>query len=113
MPEDYETDWEEDIDASNEQEALKRFFAGHLELSSDLGYLADDGATERVAASDSADMGPLRRRGHVDQVVRRCRGGPPGDGRSRRRAAGGASAGRGLRHRHAYAARRREGGPGR
>ena len=60
MPEDYETDWEEDIDASNEQEALKRFFAGHLELSSDLGYLADDGATERVAALDSEEMDPNR-----------------------------------------------------
>ena len=42
-----ETEWEEDIEAENAREALRSFFQDHLGSSGDLGYIDEEGRTQR------------------------------------------------------------------
>jgi len=46
-PQSDETEWEEDIEAENTREALRAFFQDHLGSSGDLGYIDEEGRTQR------------------------------------------------------------------
>lgn len=58
VPQGSETEWEEDIDADDEREALSIFFGDHLENESDLAYLDERGEKQRPWRLD--DLEPDR-----------------------------------------------------
>jgi len=55
VPQHYETEWEEDIEAANVREALRAFFEEHLDSLSDLGYIDESGRTQRPCRMDDYD----------------------------------------------------------
>jgi len=54
-PKGVETEWEEDIDADDERDALRTFFRDHLENESDLGFLDERGERQRPWRIDDLD----------------------------------------------------------
>ncbi len=50
-----ETEWEEDIEAENAREALRQFFQDHLAGTGDLGYIDEEGRTQRPFRIDDYD----------------------------------------------------------
>jgi len=55
VPRSDETEWEEDIEAENAREALRSFFQDHLGSSGDLGYIDEEGRTQRPFRIDDYD----------------------------------------------------------
>lgn len=55
IPQGDETEWEEDIEAENAREALRLFFQDHLAGSGDLGYIDEEGRTQRPFRIDDYD----------------------------------------------------------
>ena len=55
LPQGTETEWEEDIEADDERDALRIFFHDHLENESDLGYLDEQGERQRPWRLDDLD----------------------------------------------------------
>jgi len=55
VPQGDETEWEEDIEAENTREALRVFFQDHLGSSGDLGYIDEEGRTQRPFRIDDYD----------------------------------------------------------
>ena len=56
VPQGDETEWEEDIEAENAREALRLFFQDHLGASGDLGYIDEEGRTQRPFRMDDYDL---------------------------------------------------------
>ena len=56
IPKDYQTDWEEDVEASDYGDALRIFFQGHLEEDADLGCLGEDGSVETVSSNERENL---------------------------------------------------------
>jgi len=55
VPQGDETEWEEDIEAENARDALRLFFQDHLASSGDLGYIDEEGRTQRPFRIDDYD----------------------------------------------------------
>ena len=55
VPKGDETEWEEDIEAENGREALRAFFQDHLASPGDLGYIDEEGRTQRPFRIDDYD----------------------------------------------------------
>ena len=55
VPQGDETEWEEDIEAENARDALRLFFQDHLASSGDLGYIDEQGRTQRPFRIDDYD----------------------------------------------------------
>ena len=60
VPQGDETEWEEDVEAENAREALRLFFQDHLGGSGDLGYIDEEGRTQRPFR-----IGRLRPQSHL------------------------------------------------
>ena len=56
VPQGDETEWEEDVEAENAREALRLFFQDHLGSSGDLGYIDEEGRTQRPFRTDDYDL---------------------------------------------------------
>jgi hypothetical protein len=56
VPQGDETEWEEDIEAENARDALRLFFEDHLGSSGDLGYIDEEGRTQRPFRIDDFDL---------------------------------------------------------
>ena len=56
VPQGDETEWEEDIEAENARKALRLFFQTHLGGSGDLGYIDEEGRTQRPFRIDDYDL---------------------------------------------------------
>jgi hypothetical protein len=56
VPQGDETEWEEDIEAENARDALRLFFQDHLGASGDLGYIDEEGRTQRPFRIDDYDL---------------------------------------------------------
>jgi hypothetical protein len=56
VPQGDETAWEEDVEAENASEALRLFFQDHLGSSGDLGYIDEEGRTQRPFRIDDFDL---------------------------------------------------------
>jgi hypothetical protein len=56
VPQGDETEWEEDVEAQNASEALRLFFQDHLGASGDLGYIDEEGRTQRPFRIDDFDL---------------------------------------------------------
>jgi hypothetical protein len=56
IPQGDETEWEEDVEAENAREALRLFFQDHLGGSGDLGYIDEEGRTQRPFRTDDYDL---------------------------------------------------------
>jgi hypothetical protein len=56
VPQGDETEWEEDIEAENAGDALRLFFQDHLGSSGDLGYIDEEGRTQRPVRIDDFDL---------------------------------------------------------
>jgi len=56
IPQGDETEWEEDVEAENAREALRLFFQDHLAGSGDLGYIDEEGRTQRPFRIDDYDL---------------------------------------------------------
>lgn len=55
IPQGTETEWEEDIEAEDERDALRIFFRDHLKDEADLGYLDERGEPQRPWRLDDLD----------------------------------------------------------
>jgi hypothetical protein len=56
VPQGDETEWEEDVEAENVRDALRLFFQYHLGSSGDLGYIDEEGRTQRPFRIDDFDL---------------------------------------------------------
>ena len=56
VPQGDETEWEEDVEAENAREALRLFFQDHLGGYGDLGYIDEEGRTQRPFRTDDYDL---------------------------------------------------------
>jgi hypothetical protein len=56
VPQGDETEWEEDVEAENARDALSLFFKDHLGSSGDLGYIDEEGRTQRPFRIDDFDV---------------------------------------------------------
>jgi hypothetical protein len=56
IPQGDETEWEEDVEAGNASEALRLFFHDHLGGSGGLGYIDEEGRTQRPFRIDDYDL---------------------------------------------------------
>ena len=56
VPQGDETEWEEDVEAENARDALRLFFQDHLGGSGDLGYIDEEGRTQRPFRMDDYDL---------------------------------------------------------
>jgi hypothetical protein len=56
VPQGDETEWEEDVEAENVRDALRLFFQDHLGSSGDLGYIDEEGRTQRPFRIDDFDL---------------------------------------------------------
>jgi len=56
VPQGDETEWEEDVEAENAREALRLFFQDHLGGAGDLGYIDEEGRTQRPFRIDDFDL---------------------------------------------------------